>query len=485
MQTNAPICEPVAETKKPMLEMFRNMYKHTGMDIREDTIAAIATAPGTGGIAILRISGPDAFRIADEIFRCKPPCPSARPANQVVYGHVQDAGQDIDEALLLPFRAPASYTREDVVEFHVHGGSMVAQQILHTILQYGARLADPGEFTRRAFLAGRIDLLQAEAVMDLISAKSKRAARAAVEQLEGSLSQAFLSVYEGLLAVAADLEAQLDFAEDELPAHTTQALCTRLHHEHQQIQALAETADEGHRLREGTLVVIAGRPNAGKSTLLNALLQKDRAIVTAIPGTTRDSLEETMLLDGFPLRLVDTAGLRKADCVIEQEGIRRTVAQIDRADVILLILDASTPLSAAENDLLTSCDASNTIVLLNKYDITQAILPEQISNFRCVSCSLLQGSGLDACKSLLREFLHISQHSEPHAVISERHQAALRTAQQAVETALHLLTEAAPSCEMLAALELRTAIEAIGNITGRVYHDDLLESIFARFCVGK
>ena len=464
-----------------------------------DTIAAIATAPGAAGIAIIRISGPEAFEIADTIFRCKSPAPSQRPAMQVVYGHLTDGQKDMDEALLLPFRAPASYTREDVVELHVHGGSISARTTLQMILQKGARLAGPGEFTRRAFLSGRIDLLQAEAVMDLIAAKSQRAASAALEQLEGNLSKSFNTVYDTLIAVAADLEAQLDFDEDELPARATEDLLLRLGLARKQLEALIATWEEGHRLREGTLVVLAGRPNTGKSTLLNLLLGKDRAIVTPIAGTTRDSLEEEVILNGFPLRIVDTAGLRTADCEIEQEGIRRSRALMDQAEIVILLIDASRPLDAEDQALLEACPHENTLVLLNKIDLGQNVSAADIPQKHVVSCSLLQTyaqpfvvppsggppPGIDACKEALCGMLHLTPQTESHAVISERHRKMAQATIRAVQQAGNILRQNGESSEMIAALALREGIEQLGQITGRRYHDNLLEAIFSRFCVGK
>ena len=455
------------------------------MRTENDTIAAIATAPGAAGIAIIRISGSDAFAIADRIFRCAPPIPSQRPAMQIVYGHIHDDCRDIDEALLLPFRAPASYTREDVVELHVHGGSISARNALQRILQHGARPADPGEFTRRAFLSGRIDLLQAEAVMDLIAAKSQRAASAAVEQLEGRLSQVFDAIYAQLIAVAADLEAQLDFDEDELPARATTELLERLEHAQDKLQELLATWEEGHRLREGTRVVLAGRPNAGKSTLLNRLLGKDRAIVTPIPGTTRDSLEEQVILRGYPLRIVDTAGLRDADCEIEQEGIRRSRNLMQQAEIVILLIDASRPLDPEDRTLLATCPQHNTLVLLNKTDLGQIVQPSDIGNLRCVAGSLLQGPGLAHCQQALCEMLHLTTLTESHAVISERHRDIAQQAIGAITQARTTLETAAESSEMLAALVLRDGVEQLGQITGHIYHNDLLESIFSRFCVGK
>lgn len=455
------------------------------METTQDTIAAIATAPGAAGIAIIRISGPEAFRIADEVFRCKDPVPSQRPAMQVIYGHVQDGGQDLDEALLLPFRAPASYTREDVVELHVHGGGVSARTILPVLFRRGARLAEPGEFTRRAFLSGRIDLLQAEAVMDLIAARSRRAASAALEQLEGRLSHAFGQIYDALIQVAADLEAQLDFDEDELPARTTENLLLRLDYTRQQLQALLDTWEEGHRLREGTLVVLAGRPNVGKSTLLNLLLGKDRAIVTPIPGTTRDSLEEEAILEGFPLRIVDTAGLRDASCEIEQAGIRRSRDFLQKAEIVILLVDASQPMEAEDSELLSQCPEDRTLVLLNKVDLGQIVQSSEVEPFSSVSCSLLQAQGMEVCKQKLCEILQINTKTASHASISERHRDMTRVIIGSVEQARETLAQGAESCEMLASLSLRDGIETLGEITGRIYHDNLLDAIFTRFCVGK
>lgn len=450
-----------------------------------DTIAAIATAPGAAGIAIIRISGPEAFTIADAVFRCKPPLPSQRPAMQIIYGHVTDGEKDIDEALLLPFRAPASYTREDVVELHVHGGSIMARTALQHIIRQGARPAGPGEFTRRAFLSGRIDLLQAEAVMDLIAAKSQRAAEAAVEQLEGNLSQSFDAIYDTLITVAADLEAQLDFDEDELPARTTEDLLLRLGLARKQLENLVATWEEGHRLREGTLVVLAGRPNAGKSTLLNLLLGKERAIVTPIAGTTRDSLEEEVILNGFPLRIVDTAGLRTADCEIEQEGIRRSRALMQKAEIVIMIIDASRPLDPEDHALLESCPPETTLVLLNKTDIGQVVTHKDVTFKNVVACSLLQAEGVETCKQTLCDMLHLSTQTESHAVIAERHRDMAQTTIQAVTQSADILRKNGESCEMMAAMALREGVEQLGQITGRSYHDNLLEAIFSRFCVGK
>jgi tRNA modification GTPase len=393
---------------------------------------------------------------------------------------------DLDEAVLLIYRSPASYTREDVVEFQGHGGNAAARRLLRAVLQAGARPADPGEFTQRAFLSGRIDLLQAEAVMDLIQARSERAATAAVEQLEGALSMAFNRLYDQLIAVAADLEASLDFEEGELPVSTLDSLRKQLDTIRAALQTLARGWDEGHRLREGAMVVIAGKPNVGKSSLMNALLGKQRAIVTDIAGTTRDTLEEQLVINGFPIRLVDTAGIRDADCGIEQEGIRRAREQMDRADLTLLIIDGSDTLSDQDKALINAIDPKSTLLVINKIDRGQRLFERDFTALRCLSCSLHDGIGVDGLKAAVAEALCLQPLQEaPHAVISERHLQLIRETEGHLNTAMRLLEAEEEGCETMAATEIRDAVERLGRITGRHYHAELLDTVFSRFCVGK
>ncbi len=448
-------------------------------------MAAIATAPGAGGISIVRVSGPASLAIADQLFRCRGPAPSARPGGSFVYGHVH-TDRDLDEAVLLIYRAPASYTREDVVEFQGHGGNAAARRLLRAVLQAGARPAEPGEFTQRAFLSGRIDLLQAEAVMDLILARSERAAAAAVEQLEGALSTEFNRLYDHLIAVAADLEASLDFEEGELPVSTFETLRVQLDTIRKDLQTLATGWDEGHLLREGAMVVIAGKPNVGKSSLMNALLGKARAIVTDIAGTTRDTLEEQLVINGFPIRLVDTAGIREADCGIEQEGIRRAREQMDRADLTLLVIDSSTPLDEQDNALIAVIQPEKTLVVINKIDCGQFLFGKDFASLRCFSCAVRDGIGVDKLKSAIAEALCLQPSSTaPHAVISERHLNLIREIVLHIEAATHVFENGHEACETLAGADIREAVERLGRITGRHYHAELLDSVFARFCVGK
>jgi tRNA modification GTPase len=311
-----------------------------------DTITAIATPPGEGGVGVVRISGPDVWSIADVIFKALDQVPvSKRAHGTFAYGKVVEPdGTEIDTGLALVMRAPKSYTCEDVVEIQGHGGAVGMRRILRLALEAGARMAEPGEFTKRAFLNGRIDLVQAEGIFDLIRARSDRAASAALEQMEGRLSTVFDGVYEAFLEVAANLETTLDFVEDELPDDVFAGIAELMDQTFEQLEELLDTWDEGRLLREGARVVILGRPNAGKSTLLNALLGFDRAIVSSTAGTTRDTIEEGFVLNGIPLRVIDTAGLRETDCEIEAEGVRRAEAHGAEANLAIYLVDASQPL---------------------------------------------------------------------------------------------------------------------------------------------
>jgi tRNA modification GTPase len=451
----------------------------------KDTISAIATAPGAASVSIVRVSGSRALAIADQVFRCVGQKPSERAGGTFVHGHVLRDGAVIDEALLLIMRAPHSYTREDVIEIQGHGGSVVAKQVLRTVLEAGARMAEPGEFTRRAFLNGRLDLLQAEAVLDLIQSRSERAAAAAQEQLAGRLSADFDQVYAALMGVAADIEATLDFPEDELPAAVASELLARLGVARSRVESLLARWDEGHLLRDGATVVISGRPNVGKSTLLNTLLGTERAIVSEIPGTTRDVIEEGLVLDGIPIRLIDTAGLRETDCAIEREGIRRAHAHRGRADLQLYVVDASQDLTEEDRAHMAALDPARSIVVINKTDLSSS-RAELSFVVPSLKTSLKTGMGVDALKQAIAEKLGGGHKGAiQHAVISERHRQLLRGAGDSVDRALSLLKSGHDDAPTLAAEHLREALENLGQATGKVYHDELLNSIFSRFCIGK
>ncbi len=455
------------------------------MNDQSDTIAAIATAPGEAGIAIIRISGVESLTVADRIFYHAGEPPSRRPPGAFMRGFVKSGEHVLDEALLLVMRAPHSYTREDVVEIQCHGGFVSARRILQTILASGVRLAEPGEFTKRAFLNGRIDLVQAEAVLDLIRAQSDRSATAAVEQLEGNLSASFNDVYDNIVRVCADLEAALDFSEDDAPPALIPEVTAQVHQILEQIHCMLETWEEGHLLREGALVVISGRPNVGKSTLLNALLGRNRAIVSPMPGTTRDTLEETIILKGIPIRLVDTAGLRTATCTIEQEGIRRARSHMQKADLHLYIIDASKPLDSEDGSHLKSLSTEKSIVIINKTDLGMLIQEKDIAGFINIKAQLNTGKGLKEIQHQIIEQLGLTYSGQPHAVIAERHKKILQKSYTDIKEALKILASGHDESIVLAISHLRFAIESLGQITGKIYHSELLNSIFSRFCIGK
>ncbi len=467
-------------------------FTHRRMTAHCNTIAAIATAPGQAGIAIVRVSGPDSLSIADRLFHGPPPLPSQRCAGSFVRGYVRSIGQpgeparNVDEVILLIFRAPHSYTREDVIEFHCHGGRISAGRILDQVLLAGARLAEPGEFTRRAFLNGRIDLLQAEAVADLIRAESDRAAEAAVEQLQGALTKWFTDIYNDCLTVTTNLEAMLDFPDDELSADDIGESLACLGRAIEKAKALLVTWKEGHILREGALVVICGPPNVGKSTLLNTLLGKNRAIVSPIPGTTRDTIEESFVLGGFPIRLVDTAGLRQTRCEIEGEGVARATALMGDADVVLYVLEACREIHTEDRERLSRLDPAMTIVALNKSDIGEKITQKDVSPHRAVMTCLLDGRGVSELKDALLECVKGFSHgSDQQAVISSRHKHFLSMALEQMEGAWSILQAGSQDMLILASSSMRQALSHIGGILGRTYTHELLDSIFSRFCIGK
>lgn len=452
-----------------------------------DTIAAIATPPGEGGIAIVRLSGPDSLRIADALYRGKGKPPSERPAPCLCIGPVGNDRELIDEAVMLVMKKPQSYTVEDVIEIQVHGGPISARRILECAIELGARPAEPGEFTARAFLNGRLDLAQAEAVADLIHAQSERAARVAVEQLEGSLSRSLNQLYDRIIEIGGDLAAALDFPEEDLPAVDRRDALARLHSMADETERLIATRDEGRLLRKGALAVILGKPNTGKSTLLNTLLETERAIVSHIPGTTRDIIEETVLIDGFPVRLVDTAGLRESACEIEREGIRRTHEQRERADLLLYVIDGSEPVDEKERRDIHSLNPENSILLLNKSDLGVQTAPEDWPEHTGVGLSLKTGEGLKALHETLRDRLHALAHVsvEPHTAISERHYEALCDTRNALKEALDNIKTDADGWEYAAGEALRTAAESIARIMGRIVEEDVLDRVFSTFCIGK
>lgn len=450
-----------------------------------DTIAAISTAPGPGGIAVIRVSGPESIAVADRIFKCAAPAPSKRQSPALVFGHVISGENVLDEALLLVMRAPRSYTREDVVEIQCHGGSISAKRILRAVLDQKVRLAEPGEFTRRAFINGRIDLVQAEAVIDLINSQTERSAALAMEQLLGNLSHSFEEIYNIMLCSSADLEAALDFMENELPESFMPDLVKRLAGTLDKIDSMLGTWDEGHILREGALVVISGKPNTGKSTLLNALLGKDRVIVSPVPGTTRDVIEEQFVIDGIPVRLTDTAGLRLSNCSLEQEGVRRAKSRIGMADINLYVIDSSIELDEEDYKNITSLDPQKTIVVFNKKDLGVKADKSSLKTYSIVESQAIANKGLTDIKEKIVNKLNINKSTVHGSAISERHRQILMDSRGCLVDAIDMLKSSDESMLVLASSNLKKAMDGIAMVIGKIYHEDLLNSIFARFCVGK
>ena len=447
-----------------------------------DTIAAIATAPGRGGIGIVRVSGRDCRRIAEELLGRVP-----APRTAELHRFFDADGEPIDEGLALYFPAPASFTGEDVLELQGHGGPVVMDLLLGRVLELGARPAAPGEFTQRAFLNDKLDLTQAEAVADLIDSGSAQAARAALRSLQGEFSSQVHDLAESVLELRMWVEAAIDFPEEEVDFLGDRALGARLEFIRRRFAELAETARQGTLLRDGLTIVIAGRPNAGKSSLLNRLAGYEAAIVTAVPGTTRDILRERIEIDGLPLHVLDTAGLRDSPDDVEIEGIRRAHREIERADRVLFVVDASDAeaVAAVDSDLAALPTHAPRTVVFNKIDRvggeprveSACTLPDR------VYLSAATGAGLDLLRQHLKDC--VGFHPSGGGVLSARtrHLAALRRARSHVEEAHRLLAER--HAGELVAQELTDAQKTLGEITGEVTSDDLLGRIFASFCIGK
>jgi len=454
----------------------------------DDTIAAIATPLGEGGLAVVRLSGPQALQVADRCFvpagrnSCRP---SAALTHTIQFGGVLRNGQRVDEALLSVMRAPRTFTREDVVEITCHGGLLPAKLVLDTVLASGARLAEPGEFTRRAFLNGRIDLTQAEAVADLIHSRTELALRAANEQLAGKLSQRINLLRDEMMKTLAHVEAHIDFPDEDIAPETMDQLIARLERGVTSMDELLRTANEGQILRRGIRAAIVGRPNAGKSSLLNQLLGHDRAIVSAIPGTTRDTIEETANIRGLPVVFIDTAGLREGRDEIEVEGIRRSRQTLSKAELILHVFDSSEPLTQSDETYLAEFAGKKRLLVLNKIDLPSALDMGRLAGQPLARVSCLTGQGIEPLKDAIKELAWSGEIKAEmlEVMINSRHQDALNRAREAAMRTVEAL-RAGQTLE-LAAMDLRIAINAIGEIVGKTTTEDVLDLIFSQFCIGK
>lgn len=456
------------------------MYVH-------DTIAAICTPLGEGGIGVIRISGDQARRIVTKIFSRKPD--GGFESHRFYYGSIIDpsGGDTLDEALVVFMQGPRSYTCEDVLEIQCHGGYLLVQRVLGLVLSHGARLAGPGEFTRRAFLNGRIDLVQAEAVIDIIRSKTEASLALAQHQHSGLLSRQIDAVREGIAHALAHLEAHIDFPEEEIDADGFAGITGGVEEVRQRIGEILAGYAEGKALREGVSVMLAGKPNVGKSSLLNAILREKRAIVTAIPGTTRDVIEEVVNIHGLPVRIMDTAGICETDDHIESEGVQLALDKISQADLVLYMLDASRPLDSDDLRIEDELEGRNFIVVLNKCDLPEAIsLHDALKTHEAVRISTLTGEGIDTLHQAIHtRFLHgrAVDSREYVALSNVRHRDAL----EKCAAPLHCFAEnalAGIEPELLA-IELREALHALGEITGETTTDDILDRIFKQFCIGK
>jgi tRNA modification GTPase len=451
-----------------------------------DTIAAIATPLGEGGLAVIRISGRDALAVAGRVFRANGKSVSVfteAPSHTVHYGHVVRDGNRVDEVLLTLLRAPRTFTREDTVEISCHGGVLVTRMVLETVLAAGARLAEAGEFTQRAFLNGRIDLTQAEAVADLIHARTELALGAAHEQLAGKLAVRINRLRDDLMNVLAHVEAHIDFPDEDIAPDTQAALLRRLDLASEGMAELLRTEREGQILRRGIRAAIVGRPNAGKSSLLNQLLGRERAIVSPIAGTTRDTVEETANVRGIPVVFVDTAGLRETRDAVEAEGVRRSRSAMDSAELILHVIDQSEPFNPEDERLAAVCGGRPRLVVRNKADLTTALVVPPDWTVVPVACA--DGQGIEALKDAIAALVWSGAVAgEPQQVtVNARHAAALQRAAEALRLARSGLARG-DSLELVA-FELRTATAAVGEIVGKTTTEDLLDAVFGQFCLGK
>ena len=462
------------------------------MQTEFDTIAAISTAPGEGAIGIVRISGDLAISIASSIYQCGTKQLEEQKTHTIHYGHIVDpkSGEVYDEVMVSVLRAPKTFTREDIVEINCHGGIVAINRVLQLVLRMGARLAEPGEFTKRAFLNGRIDLSQAEAVMDLIRAKTDKSMQLAMRQLDGQLSHLIQNLRQEILNTLAQVEVNIDYPEyDDVEEMTLQLLREKTQQVLQGIRALLNTASQGKILRDGLKTAIVGRPNVGKSSLLNVLLREEKAIVTDIAGTTRDTIEEYVNVRGVPLQLIDTAGIRETDDVVEKIGVERSRKALKEADFVLLLLNQSEILQEEDIRLLETTKGMKRIILFNKTDLPSKLSKEDIAPYaqeeEIVTTSMLNKEGIDQLEEKIAGYFFQGQMNERDATYlsNTRHIALLEKAEQA-------LVEVQNGIEMempvdLIQIDFTRAWDLLGEITGDSVQDELLTQLFSQFCLVK
>ncbi|MDT2761878.1 tRNA uridine-5-carboxymethylaminomethyl(34) synthesis GTPase MnmE [Aerococcus urinaeequi] len=457
-----------------------------------DTIAAISSAPGEGAIGIVRLSGDDALAIADKVYKLGQKKLSTQDSHTIHYGHIVDPkdGQEIDEVMVSVMREPKTFTREDIVEINTHGGIVATNRVLELVLREGATLAEPGEFTKRAFINGRIDLTQAEAVMDLIRAKTDRSMDLAVKQLDGKLSNLIENLRQDILNTLAQVEVNIDYPEyDDVEEMTLKLLGEKTTIIKDRIDGLLSTAKQGKILRDGISTAIVGRPNVGKSSLLNALLREEKAIVTDIEGTTRDTVEEYINIRGVPLKLVDTAGIRDTEDVVERIGVERSKKALMEAELVLLLLNQSEALTAGDRELLALTQDHKRIIIMNKIDLPNQLLKESLLEWveedEIIATSMMTQEGIDALEEKIADYFFSGQSGEKDAtyVSNARHIDLLQKASQSLDEVKNGIDMGMPVD--LIQIDFTRAWEILGEIIGENAPDELLTQLFSQFCLGK
>ncbi|MER2295229.1 MAG: tRNA uridine-5-carboxymethylaminomethyl(34) synthesis GTPase MnmE [Desemzia incerta] len=462
------------------------------MSFEFDTIAAISTPPGEGAIGIVRLSGEEAIAVADRVYKLGSKQLADQTSHTIHYGNIVNpkTNDTVDEVMVTVMRAPKTFTREDVVEINCHGGILAVNQVLQIVLQNGARLAEPGEFTKRAFLNGRIDLSQAEAVMDLIRAKTDKAMYVALQQLDGNLSNLIRNLRSEILDTLAQVEVNIDYPEyDDVEEMTSILLIEKAKQVKAAVQQLLETASQGKILREGLATAIIGRPNVGKSSLLNYLLREEKAIVTDIAGTTRDVIEEYVSVKGVPLRLIDTAGIRETEDIIERIGVERSRKALVDADLILLVFNQNEPLTDEDKALIEATNQNHRIIILNKMDLPNKLDLEEleflVGEDAIVKTSVLTQSGVDVLESKIADLFFSGNTGEKDAtyVSNVRHIALLNDAETALDDVINGVESGMPVD--LVQIDMTRCWDLLGEITGDSVQDELLTQLFSQFCLGK
>ena len=452
-----------------------------------DTIAAISTPRGEGGIGIIRISGDKSFEILDKIFNTKNPNRDLG-FYKFNYGFIHDNGKIIDEVMAVRMKAPKTYTCEDVVEINCHGGHLISEKVLELVLKNGARHAEQGEFTKRAFMNGRIDLSQSEAVMDIIQGKTEKSISLSLEQLRGDLRDKIASFKKALLDVTAHVNVVLDYPEEGIDDPLPSNLRENLENVYAEADRLISSYDKGKKIKEGIKTVIAGKPNVGKSTLLNSLLKEERAIVTHIPGTTRDVIEEIINIKGIPLVLTDTAGIRKTEDIVENIGVEKSKKFIENADLVLLVLDASRELESEDREVIEEIQNHNkkTIVLLNKIDLERKIELEEFNLENILEISAKDNIGIEDMEERIYSYIveeNVEDSSEKLIITNIRHKTALEKTKDAIRNIFETIDAGMPMD--LISVDLKEALDSLSEITGEISSEDILDHVFGNFCVGK